>query len=200
MRTEDEVRRRLERTHLQKQQEALRWVLETCAHCNGWGEQGGCRECGRIIHCACDGTLHDKGPDCPRDRSKEDGPTAFYVATGYDNKAMHNDVRDALASRGWRLTHDWTLRDEADGPRASAEADLEGVRGADVVVVVLPGGEGTHAELGMALALGKRTFVCARDEVEFKRESVFLHHPLATRVIFGCAEDVAEVVAGLAGG
>ena len=42
-----------------------------------------------------------------------------------------------------------------DGYADTALAEIAAVREADVLVVLLPGGYGTHVEIGAALALGK---------------------------------------------
>jgi nucleoside 2-deoxyribosyltransferase len=51
----------------------------------------------------------------------------------------------------------WTDQDDAtpDGYAKIALAELAGVREADVLIVLLPGGYGTHVEIGAALGLGK---------------------------------------------
>lgn len=61
---------------------------------------------------------------------------------------------------GHVITYDWTLHGSVQGQgearlRQVATNELNGVRDADLVVVLLPGGRGTHAELGMANVLGK---------------------------------------------
>ncbi len=85
----------------------------------------------------------------------------FYIATGFDNKVGHNAVRDELTAAGHTLTYDWTVPNsppsEDSGLMASwlggiGQKEINGVLSADVLVVLHPGGIGTHAELGMALA------------------------------------------------
>ncbi len=90
----------------------------------------------------------------------------FYIATRLENHAAHNEVRDALTALGHQITYDWTIhgpvwRQGAKVIAKTAEAELNGVREADFVVVLLPGGRGTHAELGIALALDKPSLICA---------------------------------------
>lgn len=88
----------------------------------------------------------------------------YYIATRLERAGDHNQLRDALGARGHEITYDWTTH----GPvfrhglariREVAQLELEGVLAADFVVVLLPGGRGTHAELGMALATGKPVFL-----------------------------------------
>ena len=85
----------------------------------------------------------------------------FYIATRLERAADHNYVRDRLVSFGHEITYDWTIhgpvwRSGVDRIREVAAAEMQGVMTADVVVTLLPGGRGTHAELGMGLALRKQ--------------------------------------------
>lgn len=90
----------------------------------------------------------------------------FYLASGLDNAENARFFRDALVNAGHTQTYDWT----AHGPVAAhgierirqvAAAELQGVLDADFVVVVLPGGRGTHFEMGAAYQAGKPIFVYA---------------------------------------
>lgn len=115
----------------------------------------------------------------------------FYIATGLANHAAHNAVRDALAALGHEITYDWTTH----GPvwrqgkaviRTTSVAETDGVRAADFVVVLLPGGRGTHAELGMALAFGKPTLIACGDAAMFEASPetcAFYHHPRAVPLV-----------------
>jgi hypothetical protein len=73
-------------------------------------------------------------------------------------------MKNALKAHGWERTFDWT--DQDYGPERYADvalAELAGVRDADVLIVLLPGGYGTHVEIGAALALGKPVILHAPD-------------------------------------
>jgi nucleoside 2-deoxyribosyltransferase len=80
----------------------------------------------------------------------------FYIASSLSNaeavKALRNDLVDA----GYRSAYDWTVHGSVQHMPHKwteiAEAEIEGVFDADFVVVLLPGGRGTHVELGIALA------------------------------------------------
>lgn len=85
---------------------------------------------------------------------------SVYIASSLENAEQVRAVRDTLAALGAGLTYDWTehgsVQDE--GPERIAEvarAELRGIYEARLVVVLLPGGRGTHTELGYALGLGK---------------------------------------------
>lgn len=80
----------------------------------------------------------------------------LYIATSYNRAAEHNRLRDLLAEHGHTLTYDWTPHgpfvDSAD-VIATGSAELRGVLDAEVLVVLLPGGPGTHLELGVGLGV-----------------------------------------------
>lgn len=82
----------------------------------------------------------------------------IYIASKLENYRKVQAVRDALVSAGHSITYDWTLHGSVQGQgierlKEVAENERRGVVSADAVVVLLPGGRGTHAELGMACAL-----------------------------------------------
>lgn len=89
-----------------------------------------------------------------------------YIATKLANHAQHNEVRDRLAEMGIGLTYDWTTHGSVKGSSEErlievAEAERAGVWFADLVIVLLPGGRGTHAELGMAVSQQRTTIIYA---------------------------------------
>lgn len=90
----------------------------------------------------------------------------FYIATSLARMEEHNVVRDALLAKDWKITYDWTLHGSVKKTSFDRLKDVggkmaEGIFDADVVIVLLPGGRGTHTELGMAIAKNKRIFVHA---------------------------------------
>lgn len=110
-----------------------------------------------------------------------------YIATRLENHRDHNRLRDLLAERGIGLTYDWTThgpvwRDGPDRIRAVAQAEALGVTSADLVIVLLPGGRGTHAELGIAIGAGIPVLLVPslRSQVEGEGVCAFYLHPLVT--------------------
>ncbi|MDB4278264.1 hypothetical protein N9917_01540 [Deltaproteobacteria bacterium] len=95
----------------------------------------------------------------------------FYIATTVSNWKNHNTVRDFLISQGHTITYDWTVNTNAGDLRGRpvpfiqevAEGEANGIRDADFVVALLPGGFGTHAEIGMAFITKTPTFIHAFD-------------------------------------
>jgi hypothetical protein len=80
-----------------------------------------------------------------------------YIASALENAPAVRVRRDQLAKHGVELTYDWTAHGsvQSQGYEVMAQvarAEADGVRRANLVIVLLPGGRGTHAELGIALA------------------------------------------------
>lgn len=108
-------------------------------------------------------------------------PKCFYLATKKDRRAEAEPLLEALKARGWKRTFDWAKL-ASSGPKEHADiavAELAGVREADVLVVLLPGGYGTHVEIGAALALGKPVILHAPNPETLKDPypCVFHYHP-----------------------
>lgn len=112
-----------------------------------------------------------------------------YIATGLDNWKRHNQLRDMLLAHHIGLTYDWTPHGaiwaaERDRLREVAELEADGVITADLVVVLLPGGRGTHAEMGIAIGAGRPVLLVAERfaQVEATPETcAFYWHPHVTR-------------------
>jgi nucleoside 2-deoxyribosyltransferase len=80
----------------------------------------------------------------------------FYLSTRIDRAEQAAALLRALEAEGWERTFAWeTQHAGTDAHPEVAMAELAGVRGADIVIVLLPGGRGTHVEIGAALAYGK---------------------------------------------
>lgn len=100
----------------------------------------------------------------------------FYISSRLNNVDQVRYMASLLKSKGWTHTCDWTDFDlsSEDTPgslRSIAECDYNGVKAADVVIVVTPQGRGTHIELGMAIALGKTVYIYHADDSYFKCNS-----------------------------
>jgi nucleoside 2-deoxyribosyltransferase len=133
----------------------------------------------------------------------------YYIATKLENHAEHNRIRDLLNARGHECTYDWTHHGPVhsrglDVVQEVAIAEAKGVIESDVVIVLWPGGRGTHVELGVAL--GRQIPVILWTEVEGHRVAspetcAFYHHPLV-RLVKNQAEFEAAFAAefALAGG
>lgn len=114
----------------------------------------------------------------------------FYIAISLSRVTAHHTIRDTLKKWGHEISYDWTLHGSVKSVskerlREVALLELNGVSEADFVVVLLPGGNGTHLELGFALAREKRVFLHTEDSLVFElgpQTNAFYHHPDVTRL------------------
>jgi nucleoside 2-deoxyribosyltransferase len=129
---------------------------------------------------------------------KDKSMPKFYLATRKDRAAQAEKIVEALKSHGWERTFTWTGDDKAGTEAYSelAEAELSGVCKADVLIVLLPGGYGTHVEIGAALALGKRVIIHASDQktLDTPYPCVFHYHP-GVKLIVSEVVDANAIVA-----
>lgn len=107
----------------------------------------------------------------------------LYVATSFDRAQKAKAVMTAAEEQGHVITFDWTeykpLVDdgwEPDPEQAEGIAveEVDGVLSAEGLIVLLPGGRGTHAELGAALS-NRIPVVLFGDT---KRDCIFYQHPM----------------------
>jgi nucleoside 2-deoxyribosyltransferase len=115
----------------------------------------------------------------------------FYIATSTSRMSAHNLVREELKKAGHTITYDWTshgsVRDTTLARlREVAHAEFQGILEADFVLVLLPGGKGTHAELGFSLGIQKPVFIHSEDPTAFElgpQACAFYHHSEVVRLV-----------------
>ncbi len=108
----------------------------------------------------------------------------YYIATSTDRIVFHNQIRDELKKLGHEITYDWTAHGSVrhttkEKLQMVAHAEFEGILAADFVLVLLPGGKGTHAELGFSLGSRKKVFIHSEDRAAFEigpQACAFYHH------------------------
>ena len=123
----------------------------------------------------------------------------FYIASKLENAAQVQYLSEKLKSAGWTHTYDWTahgsVKESNVGRLAEVgQKEFEGVKSADIVIVLTPQGRGTHTELGMAIALNKTIYLCHADDTYFKCDdntSAFYWLPRITRFV-GTIDELAE--------
>lgn len=128
----------------------------------------------------------------------------YYIATSLSRATAHHMVRDALEVLGHELSYDWTVHGSVKSVskerlREVAMCELDGISEADFVVVLLPGGKGTHLELGYSIARGKRVFLHSEEPLLFElgpQTNAFYHHPEITHLCCPLA-DVSSTVHAL---
>lgn len=128
----------------------------------------------------------------------------FYVASSFRNIVNVRYVARALETRGYVNTYDWTHeRVGSDSGkvtlgdlRSIGQRERDAVIGADVVIL-LPGGKGTHVELGIAIAQGRRTILHSPDEVINNLETTitFYHLPELEKCR-GTLDDLLAMIVG----
>lgn len=142
----------------------------------------------------------------------------FYVATGIEHVAQQQAMKVVLEAMGHTISHDWApmagLQNDLvdldpldvirnhEGFRSVALHEAEGVRNADAVIVLLPGGAGTHVEIGIALGAGKPVFLIAEKQEDFRFQGgkipSFYGHPLVIAWVASgrgwklCIEEIEE--------
>ena len=82
----------------------------------------------------------------------------FYIASGFQNKHLVCSIANELKHAGWHHTYDWTRNERAvnqEQLREIGQAEKNAIKEADVFLLILDGGNGSHTEFGMAIALEK---------------------------------------------
>lgn len=91
----------------------------------------------------------------------------FYIASSFNNINSVREMAEHLKQRGFIHTYDWTRNDKAITLielKEIGQKEKEAVMISDFVIIILPGGKGTHIELGIALGLGKRIYLYSPNE------------------------------------
>lgn len=117
----------------------------------------------------------------------------FYIATGLQHAQRASELAEVLKNRGHEHTYDWTVHGDIrrEGETRMSEVafnELRAVRDAELMVVLLPGGTGTHTELGVAIATrgNKRIILWSEKGEEFnydERACTFYFHPSIERIV-----------------
>ena len=124
----------------------------------------------------------------------------FYIGSGMKNWELVNNYAKLLKENGWEQTHDWVKNISDDISRDDmikyASLESQGVADADVVIMLLPGGRGAHIELGMAMALNKKIFLCSTTEEEFSIENTvaFYELPKITQLVGNVEDNVKKII------
>lgn len=127
----------------------------------------------------------------------------FYIASKLENAENVIRIANVLKARGWIHTYDWTKHGsvQKEGEqriKEVAQNEIRGVKNADIVIVLLPGGRGTHAELGAANVLDIPVFIHASDDSLFLQDGntcAFYWNSNVTRVIGDELELLEEIFA-----
>jgi len=94
---------------------------------------------------------------------------SLYIASSLLNKERVQSIRNKFLDRGIPISYDWTahgfVEDTSELPNI-AEKELDGVRQADCLLMVLPARNGSHFEFGYAVAQDK-SIVILNDQDDY---------------------------------
>jgi hypothetical protein len=112
----------------------------------------------------------------------------LYIATTFANHPQASELEGRLAAHGHERTLDWGIFDpNAPGgpapgaPREIALYELAGIYAADALIMLWPGKNGSHVELGVALALSKPVVMIGAPDT-WDMTCPFYFHPRVTRM------------------
>lgn len=112
-------------------------------------------------------------------------PLNFYIASSFQNKPHVQAIATELKNYGYEHTYDWTKNEKAvslDDLASIGEAELQAVKRADFLIVLLPGGKGTHVELGIALGHNIPVYLYNEEGFLNSKASTFYYTSGVTRV------------------
>lgn len=124
----------------------------------------------------------------------------FYVGSGMKNCELVNYYAKLLKENGWEQTYDWVKKVSDDISRDDmiqyASLESQGIVDSDVVIVLLPAGRGAHIELGMAMALNKKIFLCSPTKEEFSMENTVAFYELSniTQLVGNADHNVKKIL------
>ncbi len=103
-----------------------------------------------------------------------------------------------LQNKGYIYTYDWTVNESASTIEDLREIGLNeknAVIDADIIIVILPAGKGSHIELGIALGQGKRIYLYSpNDEVNNLDTTSTFYHLSEVQKCMGTIEELVEIV------
>lgn len=124
----------------------------------------------------------------------------FYVGSGMKNCELVNYYAKLLKENGWVQTYDWVKNVSDDISRDDmikyASLESQGIADSDVVIILLPAGRGAHIELGMAMALNKKIFLCSATKEEFNIENTVAFYELSkiTQLVGNADDNVNKIL------
>lgn len=124
----------------------------------------------------------------------------FYIGSGFKNCELVNYYSKILELNGWRHTYNWAKNinnnEKIEDLIEYSKLEKKGIIDADVVIILLPAGRGTHIELGMALALNKKVFLCTDNKEEFSIQNTvnFYQLPNIVRLVGTADENLKEIL------
>jgi nucleoside 2-deoxyribosyltransferase len=122
----------------------------------------------------------------------------FYIGSSFENKDIVRYVNERLKQEGFSHTYDWTRNEHASSVKDLqhiGQNEKDAITESNVVIIILPGGKGSHVELGIALGLGKRIILYSpNDEVHDLENTTTFYHLLEVEKYSGSIEGLLEYV------
>ena len=124
----------------------------------------------------------------------------FYIGSGMKNCKLVDYYAKVLNENGWNQTYNWVenVNDDVSIEDMTVYAKLEsqGIIDSDVVIILLPAGRGAHIELGRALALNKKIFLCSAKKEEFSIENTvaFYGLPNIVQLVGNADENIKQII------
>ena len=124
----------------------------------------------------------------------------FYIGSGMKNCELVNYYSKKLEEKGWKHTYNWTKNINGDETIKDlieySKLEQQGIIDSDVVIILLPAGRETHIELGMALALNKKIFLCSENKEEFSIKNTvnFYQLPNIVRLVGTADENLKQII------
>ena len=124
----------------------------------------------------------------------------FYIGSGLKNFQAVDHYAGKLKELGWKQTYDWAKNASGDisfeDLTEYAKLESQGIADADVVIILLPAGRGAHIELGMAMALKKKIFLCSqsKDDFSFKNTVAFYELPEIIKLTGTADENIKKII------
>jgi nucleoside 2-deoxyribosyltransferase len=128
-------------------------------------------------------------------------PARFYLASGLPNAERAKSFIAALEDKGYVNTYNWathgSLQSAPELWNEVAQKEVQGVRSADFLVVLVPGGRGTHVEIGIALGLDFPIYLVAESAEQLDTGSqytcIFYNHPNITKLFAPKDDQLAKL-------
>lgn len=119
----------------------------------------------------------------------------FYIASSFKNIDKVRYVSKMLDGKGFIHTYDWTLNENVttlEELKVIGQKETNAVIEADIVIVLLPAGKGSHVELGIAIGNSKKIYLySSSNEVDnLETTSTFYQLP----EIYKCIGTLDELV------
>ena len=122
----------------------------------------------------------------------------FYIASSFDNMASVRFLAEALSSKEFILTYNWTLNKKANSIEALTtigELEINAVRESDFLILLLPAGKGSHIEFGIALGNQVRTYIYSEKSEGFDLNNTpTYYHVKGVHRFNGSLEDFASYI------